>query len=119
MRNLRLLTFFAVLMALPLAAQTTYILTASPSNVQGIIDRHGLTVVREIFDGTNCVLVVNSPLADVSGVETEVDSDLSSSACRASGEPWSRAASTRLQCVVRKRSGGPLESGLAAGTFMR
>jgi subtilisin family serine protease len=77
MRNLRLLIYLCVCMALPLSAQTTYILTASPSNVQGIIDRHGLTVVKELFDGTNCVMVVNSPLADVSGVETEVDSDLS------------------------------------------
>jgi subtilisin family serine protease len=77
MRNLRLLTLLCVLMALPLAAQTRYILTASPANVPSIVDRHGLTVVKEVFDGVNCVMVVASPSADATGVETEVASDLS------------------------------------------
>jgi subtilisin family serine protease len=76
MRNLRLLILLGSLMGLPLMAQTTYILTASPANVQSIIDRHGLTVVKEVFDGTNCVMVVTSPSADVTGVETEVETDL-------------------------------------------
>ena len=76
MRNLRLWILVGLLTSLPLAAQTSYILTASPSNVQGIIDRHGLTVVKEIFDGTNCVMLVTSPSASVADTETEVESDL-------------------------------------------
>ncbi|HMC31277.1 MAG TPA: S8 family serine peptidase, partial [Candidatus Angelobacter sp.] len=57
-------------------AQTSYILTASPSNMQNIVDRHGLNVVKEIFDGVNCIMLVTSPSANISGVETEVESDL-------------------------------------------
>ena len=77
MRYLRLLIFVSLLTALPLAAQTSYILTASPANVQSIVTRHGLTVVKDLFDGANCVMLVTSPSADVSGVETEVESDVS------------------------------------------
>jgi len=77
MKNLRLLILLSVLSARPLAAQTSYILTASPSNVQSIVSRHGLTVVKELFDGVNCVMLVTSPSADMSGVETEVESDIS------------------------------------------
>jgi subtilisin family serine protease len=77
MRNLRLFIFLAVLTALPVAAQTSYILTASPSDVQGIVTRHGLTVVKDLFDGANCIMLVTSPSASVSAVETEVESDLS------------------------------------------
>jgi hypothetical protein len=76
MRKRTLLLIVGLLTALPLAAQTTYILTADPSNVQTVVDSHGLTVVKELFDGTNCVMLVTSPSANVSGVETEVDSDL-------------------------------------------
>ncbi len=65
-----------LLLGLPLMAQTSYILTAAPANVQGVIDSHGLTLVKELFDGTNCVMLVTSPSADVTGVETEVESDL-------------------------------------------
>ncbi|HEY7403352.1 MAG TPA: S8 family serine peptidase [Candidatus Angelobacter sp.] len=72
----RTLLFVALLTALPLAAQSSYILTASPSNVQSVVDSHGLTVVKELFDGTNCVMLVTSPSANVTGVETEVESDL-------------------------------------------
>src|SRR5947209_10699195 len=74
MRIFRLIIF--ALTSLPLAAQTSYILTVSPSNVQSVVSRHGLTIVKELFDGTNCVMLVTSPSADVSGVETEVESDL-------------------------------------------
>jgi subtilisin family serine protease len=77
MRNLRLLILAAFLTAVPLAAQTSYILTASPSNMQGILDRHGLTVAKDLYDGANCIMLVTSPSVDVSGVETEVESDLS------------------------------------------
>jgi subtilisin family serine protease len=66
----------ALVLALPLTAQTSYILTASPTNVQSITNNHGLTVVKELFDGTNCVMLVTSPSADVSGTETDVDSDV-------------------------------------------
>jgi subtilisin family serine protease len=33
-------------------------------------------VVKELYDGTNCVMLVNSASADVTGTETEVESDL-------------------------------------------
>jgi subtilisin family serine protease len=65
-----------LVLGLPLAAQTSYILTASPSNVQGVVDRHGLTVVKELFDGVNCVMLVTSPSANSTSVEAEVESDL-------------------------------------------
>src|SRR5215471_338573 len=76
MRNLSLLMIVGLVLGLPLAAQTSYILTTSPNNVQGVVDRHGLTVVKELFDGTNCVMLVASPSANVTGVETDVDTDL-------------------------------------------
>ncbi|HKV90954.1 MAG TPA: S8 family serine peptidase [Candidatus Angelobacter sp.] len=65
-----------LLASLPLAAQTSYILTASPSNMQNIVKDHGLTVVKELYDGANCVMLVTSPSASVSGVEAEVASDV-------------------------------------------
>ena len=71
-----LLTLVCLALGLPLTAQTSYILTASPSNVQSVITQHGLTVVKELYDGTNCVMLVSSASADVSGTETEVESDL-------------------------------------------
>jgi subtilisin family serine protease len=74
----KFLQFLLVCLALglPLTAQTSYILTTSPSNVQNVINQHGLTVVKELYDGTNCVMLVNSASADVTGTETEVESDL-------------------------------------------
>ena len=76
MRKLSLLILMGLVLALPLTAQTSYILTASPSNVPSIVNNHGLTVVKELFDGANCVMLVTSPSADVSSTETEVDSDV-------------------------------------------
>ena len=76
MRKLSLLILMGLVLVLPVTAQTSYILTASPSNVQSVVDSHGLTVVKELFDGTNCVMLVTSPSADVSGTETEVESDV-------------------------------------------
>lgn len=76
MRNLRFLMMLGLLFSLPMVAQTSYILTASPSNMQGVIDRHGLSVVKELYDGTNCVMLVTSPSATVSDVETDVASDV-------------------------------------------
>ncbi|HLY92613.1 MAG TPA: S8 family serine peptidase [Candidatus Angelobacter sp.] len=87
----------ALLTALPLGAQTSYILTASPSNVQSIVTNHGLTVVKELFDGTNCVMLVTSPSTNVSGVETEVDSDLRV----ISFEPEQRAALPELSSLTQ------------------
>jgi subtilisin family serine protease len=74
----KFLKFLLVCLALglPLTAQTSYILTTSPSNVQSVINQHGLAVVKELYDGTNCVMLVNSASADVTGTETEVESDL-------------------------------------------
>jgi subtilisin family serine protease len=63
-------------LGLPLTAQTSYILTASPSNMQSVVNQHGLTVVKELYDGPNCVMLVTSASADVAGTETEVESDL-------------------------------------------
>jgi subtilisin family serine protease len=76
MRKFSLVILIALLLCLPLTAQTSYILTASPSNMQSVLNNHGLTVTKELFDGTNCVMLVTSPSADVAATETEVESDL-------------------------------------------
>jgi subtilisin family serine protease len=76
MRKLALLMLVCLALGLPLTAQTSYILTASPSNMQNVINNHGLTVVKELYDGANCVMLVTSPSADITGTETEVESDL-------------------------------------------
>jgi len=68
-----------VFASLPMVAQSSYILTAAPSDVQTIAGRHGLTVVKELFDdssGKYCVMLVTSPSVNVPAVETDVDSDL-------------------------------------------
>ena len=51
-------------------------LSVSPANAQSVISRHGLTVIKELYDGPVCVYLVSSPSADATGVETEVESDL-------------------------------------------
>jgi subtilisin family serine protease len=97
MRKLSLLILMGLVLVLPVTAQTSYILTASPSNVQSVIDSHGLTVVKELFDGANCVMLVTSPSADVSGTETEVESDL-----RVVGfEPEQRASLPELSSLTQ------------------
>ena len=97
MRKLSLLILMGLVLVLPLTAQTSYILTASPSNVQSVIDSHGLTVVKELFDGVNCVMLVTSPSADVTGTETEVESDL-----RVVGfEPEQRASLPELSSLTQ------------------
>ena len=84
-------------LGLPLTAQTSYILTASPSNVQNVVSQHGLTVVKELYDGTNCVMLVTSASADVSGTEVEVESDL-----RVVGfEPEQRASLPELSSLTQ------------------
>ncbi|HXO38538.1 MAG TPA: hypothetical protein VN872_07865, partial [Candidatus Acidoferrum sp.] len=92
MRKLLQLILVCLALGLPLTAQTSYILTSSPSNVQNVVNSHGLTVVKELFDGTNCVMLVTSPSADVAGTETEVESDL----LVLSFEPEQRAALPEL-----------------------
>ena len=97
MRNLSLLILMGLVLGLPAEAQTTYILTASPGNMQGVVDRHGLTVLKELYDGTNCVMLVNSPSANISGTETEVESDLAV----VSFEPEQRAALPELSALTQ------------------
>lgn len=78
MRNFKLLFAVSVLLlgALPMAAQSNYILTVSPANAQTVISSHNLTVVKELYDGPLCVYLVASPSSDSSGVEVEVEKDL-------------------------------------------
>jgi subtilisin family serine protease len=78
MRRLQLLFILSVLLAmsLPLAAQSTFILTVSPSNVDSVISTHHLSIVKELYDGPNCVYVVTASSSDSSEVENEVESDV-------------------------------------------
>jgi len=78
MTKLRYLSFVVILFALslPAAAQSTYMLAVSPTNAQSVISTHGLTVIKELYDGAICVYLVSSASADVNSVETEVESDL-------------------------------------------
>jgi subtilisin family serine protease len=78
MTKLRYLSFVVILFALslPAAAQSTYMLAVSPTNAQSVISNHGLTVIKELYDGPICVYLVSSASADVNEVETEVESDL-------------------------------------------
>jgi len=77
MRILRLLFITTVLLALslPLAAQSNFILTVSPADTDSVLKSHGLTVIKELHDGTNCVYLVSSA-GSATGVETEVESDV-------------------------------------------
>ena len=97
MRKLSLLILMGLVLVLPLTAQTSYILTVSPSNVQSVIDSHGLTVAKELFDGVNCVMLVTSPSTNVSGVETDVDSDVRV----VSFEPEQRASLPELSSLTQ------------------
>jgi subtilisin family serine protease len=78
MRTLRLFVTISVLLALamPLAAQSTFILTVSPANVNTVLTNHSLTIVKELYDGSNCVYLVSSASSDAASVETEVEKDL-------------------------------------------
>ena len=76
MRKSLQLLLVCLALGLPLSAQTSYILTASPSNMQSVVNQHGLTVIKELYDGTNCVMLVTAASADVAGTETEVESDV-------------------------------------------
>jgi len=97
MRKFLQLLLVCLVLGLPLTAQTSYILTASPSNMQTVVNQHGLTVVKELYDGTNCVMLVTSASADVAGTETEVESDL-----RVVGfEPEQRASLPELSSLTQ------------------
>jgi subtilisin family serine protease len=97
MRKFFQLLLVCLALSLPLTAQTSYILTASPSNMQSVVDQHGLTVVKELYDGTNCVMLVTAVSADVAGTETEVESDL-----RVLGfEPEQRASLPELSSLTQ------------------
>jgi subtilisin family serine protease len=78
MRILRLLLIATVLLALtlPAAAQSTFILTVSPANTDSVLSSHGLTIVKELHDGANCVYLVSSTGSDSTSVENEVESDI-------------------------------------------
>ena len=78
MRKFSLFIIVVLAMGLPLAAQqTTFIVSAAQQDMQGIMDRHGLTVVKELYDGpVNCVMLVTSPSANVAAVQSDVSSDL-------------------------------------------
>jgi len=78
MMKLRNLIFYAAMLALglPAAAQNTFMLSVSPANAQSVISGHGLTVIKELYDGSICVYLVSSPSTDTSEVEAEVESDL-------------------------------------------
>jgi subtilisin family serine protease len=78
MTKLRYLSFVVILFALslPAAAQSTYMLAVSPTNAQSVISNHGLTVIKELYDGPVCIYLVSSASADIDSVETEVESDL-------------------------------------------
>lgn len=95
----KFLRFLLVCLALglPLTAQTSYILTTSPSNMQSVVNQHGLTVIKELFDGTNCVMLVTSASADVAGTETEVESDVRVLAF----EPEQRASLPELSSLTQ------------------
>jgi subtilisin family serine protease len=62
--------------SLPLVAQSTFILTVSPSNVNSVLSAHNLTIVKELYDGPNCVYLVYSGSSNSGEVETEVENDL-------------------------------------------
>ncbi len=67
MTKLRYLSFVVVLFAfsLPAVAQSTYMLAVSPTNAQSVISNHGLTIIKELYDGSICVYLVSAASADV------------------------------------------------------
>jgi len=66
----RYLMIVAVLFALslPATAQSTFMLSVSPANAQSVISNHGLTVIKELYDGPVCVYLVSSPSSNASEV---------------------------------------------------
>ncbi|MGH9566765.1 MAG: hypothetical protein ACRD4F_06410, partial [Candidatus Angelobacter sp.] len=78
MRLLRLLPIIGVLfaLALPVSAQSTFILTVSPANAQTVLQNHNLTVIKELHDGANCLYLVSSASSDALAVQSDVASDI-------------------------------------------
>ncbi|HET9183186.1 MAG TPA: S8 family serine peptidase [Candidatus Angelobacter sp.] len=78
MRTLRSLfiTSFLLVLSLPLAAQSTFILTVSPQNTDTVLASHGLTVVKELYDGPNCVYLVWSASSNAAALTVQVKGDL-------------------------------------------
>lgn len=78
MRTLRQLLIMVVLLCvgLPLAAQSTFILTVSPANANTVLSTYGLTVQKELFDGANCVYQVSSTSSNPDALQTEVSGDV-------------------------------------------
>ena len=110
MRKPTLLLIVGLLMTLPLAAQTNYILSASPANVQTVVTNHGLTVVKELYDGTNCIMLVTSPSANVTGVETEVESDLKVVSFEPEQHPSLPELNGATQATLTQSTSGILDS---------
>jgi subtilisin family serine protease len=117
MRKLGLLIVLALAFGLPLTAQQTYILTASTQNMQGVIDRHGLTVVKELYDSTTCVMLVTAPSANVTGEENELENDLQVT----SFEPEQRASLPEMSALTQPtltQSSTSILDGLAGRTLV-
>jgi len=77
--RLLILLVVGALASITVSAQSTYILTTSPSNLDAVVDRHGFSVVKELYEsnsGKFCVMLVSSPAVDVAGLEAEVAADL-------------------------------------------
>ncbi|HKD80499.1 MAG TPA: S8 family serine peptidase [Candidatus Angelobacter sp.] len=110
MRKLFLSLIVALLTGLPLTAQTSYILTTSPANVQAVVGNHGLTVVKELYDGTNCVMLVTSPSASMTAVETDVDSDLQVVSFEAEQHPSLPELNGATQATLTQSTSGILDS---------
>jgi subtilisin family serine protease len=83
--RLIVLLVIAAFASIPVAAQSTYVLTStyvlatSPSNLDAVVARHGLTVVKELYEGNSgkvCVMLVSSPAVDAAALLTEVQTDV-------------------------------------------
>src|SRR5919108_418959 len=115
MRILRSLFITGVLFALglPVVAQSTYILTVSPANTQTVVTNHALTIIKELYDGANCVYLVSSASSDVNGVETEVESDLMVAGFEVDQTATLPELSSLTQPVLMQSNTSILDSGFA------
>ena len=78
MTKLRYLSFVVILFAfsLPAVAQSTYMLAVSPTNAQSVISNHGLTIIKELYDGPFAFTWSAQRQRTLIRLETEVESDL-------------------------------------------
>src|SRR5215813_2859114 len=77
--RLLILLVLGALASIPVSAQSTYVLTTSPNNLDAVVAAHGLTVVKELYEdngGKFCVMLVSSPAVDAAALQTEVQTDL-------------------------------------------